>query len=155
MTGIHVLIVEKLRVFYVVKKRPVRVFEPYQMLGEIDDELMDAMGIDVTGLFGENNMFGIKNSHWRIHKTPWGQEVMLPGEFNYTFTVNGDILIHPEGDTSVPPSAVMPKSGYFFDALNRQEPIDDNTLKIEDNLEEFTAISDHDLEYWKQQAESV
>ena len=155
VTGIHVFIVEKLREYYGLEKRPVRVFEPYQMLGEIDDELMDAMGIDVTGLFGENNMFGIKNSHWRIHKTPWGQEVMFPGEFNYTYTVNGDILIHPEGDTSVPPCAVMPKSGYFFDALNRQEPIDDSTLKIEDNLEEFTAISDHDLEYWKQQVGSV
>ncbi len=155
VTGIHVFIVEKLREYYGLEKRPVRVFEPYQMLGEIDDELMDAMGIDVTGLFGENNMFGIKNSHWRIHKTPWGQEVMFPGEFNYTFTVNGDILIHPEGDTSVPPCALMPKSGYFFDALNRQEPIDDSTLKIEDNLEEFTAISDHDLEYWKKQVGSV
>jgi len=155
VTGIHVFIVEKLREYYGLEKRPVRVFEPYQMLGEIDDELMDAMGINVTGLFGENNMFGIKNSHWRIHKTPWGQEVMFPGEFNCTYTVNGDILIHPEGDTSVPPSAVMPKSGYFFDALNRQEPIDESTLKIEDNLEEFTAISDHDLEYWKQQVGSV
>ena len=155
VTGIHVLIVEKLREYYGLEKRPVRVFEPYQMLGEIDDELTRAMGIDVTGIYGENNMFGIKNTGWRVHKTPWGQEVMFPGEFNYTFTVNGDILIHPEGDTSVPPCAVMPKSGYFFDALNRQEPIDDSTLKVEDNLEEFTPITDHDLQYWKMQAEAV
>ena len=155
VTGIHVLIVEKLREYYGLEKRPVRVFEPYQMLGEIDDELTRAMGIDVTGIYGENNMFGIKNTGWRVHKTPWGQEVMFPGEFNYTFTVNGDILIHPEGDKSVPPCAVMPKSGYFFDALNRQEPIDDSTLKVEDNLEEFTPITDHDLQYWKMQAEAV
>ncbi len=40
---------------------------------------------------------------------------------------------------------MMPKSGYFFDALERQEPIDDSTLKVEDNLEEFGHISDHDL----------
>ena len=155
VTGIHVLIVEKLRDYYGLEKRPVRVFEPYQMLGEIDDELISAMGIDVIGLFGENNMFGIKNSDWKLHKTPWGQEVMLPGEFNYTHTVNGDILIYPEGDTSVPPCAMMPKSGYFFDALSRQEPIDDSKLKVEDNLEEFSLISDHDLEYWKKQAETA
>ena len=155
VTGIHVLIVEKLRDYYGLEKRPVRVFEPYQMLGEIDDELISAMGIDVIGLFGENNMFGIKNSDWKLHKTPWGQEVMLPGEFNYTHTVNGDILIYPEGDTSVPPCAIMPKSGYFFDALNRQEQIDDSKLKVEDNLEEFSLISDHDLEYWKKQAETA
>ena len=103
VTGIHVLIVEKLREYYGLEKRPVRVFEPYQMLGEIDDELIRAMDIDVIGLYGENNMFGIRNSDWSLHRMPWGQEVMLPGEFNYTHTVNGDILIHPGGDTSVPP----------------------------------------------------
>ena len=32
---------------------------------------------------------------------------------------------------------MMPKTGYFFDAIDRQEPIDDSTLKLEDNLEEF------------------
>jgi len=155
VTGIHVLIVEKLREYYGLEKRPVRVFEPYQMLGEIDDELIREMGIDVLGIFGENNMFGIRNTGWKVHKTPWGQEVMFPGEFNYSFSAGGDILIHPGGDTSVPPCAVMPGSGYFFDALNRQEPIDESALRVEDNLEEFTEISDHDLQYWKKQAESV
>ena len=155
VTGIHVLIVEKLREYYGLEKRPVRVFEPYQMLGEIDDELIREMGIDVLGIFGENNMFGIRNTGWKVHKTPWGQEVMFPGEFNYSFSAGGDILIHPGGDTSVPPCAVMPRSGYFFDALNRQGPIDESALRVEDNLEEFTEISDHDLQYWKKQAESV
>jgi len=155
VTGIHVLIVEKLREYYGLEKRPVKVIEPYQMLGEIDDELIGAMDIDVIGLYGENNMFGIRNSDWKVHKTLWGQEVMFPGEFNYTYTVNGDILIHPEGDTSVPPCAMMPRSGYFFDALNRQEPLDESKLNIEDNLEEFNSITDHELNYWKNQTDSV
>jgi len=155
VTGIHVLIVEKLREYYGLEKRPVKVIEPYQMLGEIDDELIGAMDIDVIGLYGENNMFGIRNSDWKVHKTLWGQEVMFPGEFNYTYTVNGDILIHPEGDTSVPPCAMMPRSGYFFDALNRQEPLDESKLNIEDNLEEFNSITDHELNYWKNQTDCV
>jgi len=155
VTGIHVLIVEKLREYYGLEKRPVKVIEPYQMLGEIDDELIGAMDIDVIGLYGENNMFGIRNSDWKVYKTLWGQEVMFPGEFNYTYTVNGDILIHPEGDTSVPPCAMMPRSGYFFDALNRQEPLDESKLNIEDNLEEFNSITDHELNYWKNQTDSV
>ena len=41
VTGIHVLIVEKLREYYGLEKRPVKVIEPYQMLGEIDEELME------------------------------------------------------------------------------------------------------------------
>jgi len=155
VTGIHVVIVEKLREYYGLEKRPVKVIEPYQMLGEIDPELIREMNIDVVGLLGEKNMFGIRNSNWKVHRTLWGQEVMFPGDFNYTRNDNGDILIYPEGDDSVPPSAMMPKSGYFFDALDRQEPVDDSNLRLEDNLEEFSLISDHDLEYWKEQVRSV
>lgn len=151
VTGIHVLIVEKLREFFGLEKRPVKVIEPYQMLGEIDPELVSALNIDVIGLYGEKNMFGVPNRDWKTRKTLWGQEVMFPGDFNYTFNDNGDILMYPEGDTSVPPSAMMPKSGYFFDALNRQGTLDDSTLKLEDNLEEFGLINDRDLEYWKNQ----
>ena len=108
VTGIHVLIVEKLREYYGLEKRPVKVIEPYQMLGEIDDELVRAMDIDVIGLYGLKNMFGIPNENWKVHKTLWGQEVMFPGNFNYTYSDNGDILIYAEGDTSYPPTAMMP-----------------------------------------------
>jgi len=155
VTGIHVLIVEKLREYFGLEKRPVKVIEPYQMLGEIDGELLSAMEIDVVGLFGRNNMFGIPNENWKMHRTPWGQEVMFPGEFNYKYNDNGDILIYAEGDTSYPPTAMMPKTGFFFDALNRQKPIDDSTLKLEDNLEEFGYVSDADLKYWKDQADAA
>lgn len=149
VTGIHVLIVEKLREYYGLEKKPVKVVEPYQMLGEIDPELIKAMDIDVIGLFSAKNMFGVLNADWKLHKTLWGQEVLFPGGFNYTYNSNGDILMYPEGDTSVPPSGMMPKSGYFFDALDRQQPIDDSTLKVEDNLEEFTHITVPEIEYWK------
>ncbi|HUX58366.1 MAG TPA: uroporphyrinogen decarboxylase family protein [Bacteroidales bacterium] len=151
VTGIHVVIVEKLREYYGLEKNPVKVIEPYQMLGEIDPELIKAMDVDVTGLFSAKNMFGVPNEDWRVHKTLWGQEVLFPGSFNYTYNANGDILMYPEGDTSVPPSAMMPKSGYFFDALDRQKPIDDSTLKVEDNLEEFGYITEQELAYWKNQ----
>jgi hypothetical protein len=149
VSGIHVVVVEKLREYFGLEKRPIKVIEPYQMLGEIDAELIREMDIDVIGFSGEKNMFGISNSNWKVHKTLWGQEVLFPGEFNYTFNENGDILIYPEGDTSVAPSAMMPKTGYFFDALNRQLPIDDSKLTIEDNLEEFGFVTEHDLNYWK------
>ncbi|MBG0858008.1 MAG: methyltransferase [Bacteroidales bacterium] len=155
VTGIHVVIVEKLREYYGLGKRPVKVTEPYQMLGEIDEELIREMNIDVIGLSGEKNMFGIRNSDWKVHKTLWGQEVLFPGDFNYTYNENGDILIYPEGDTSVPPSAKMPKSGFFFDALDRQKPVEDSALRLEDNLEEFGYLTDRDLSYWKDQVLSA
>lgn len=155
VTGIHVLIVEKLREYYGLEKKPVKVVEPYQMLGEIDSELIKAMDIDIIGLFSAKNMFGVLNDNWKVKKTIWGQEVLFPGEFNYTFNSNGDILMYPEGDISVPPSGIMPKSGYFFDAINRQEPVDDSKLNVEDNLEEFGHITQPELDYWKTTVESL
>jgi len=50
---------------------------------------------------------------------------------------------------SVPPSARMPKTGYFFDAIIRQEPIDEEKLNTEDNLEEFGEIDNETLDYWE------
>lgn len=155
VTGIHALVVEKLRDYYGLEKRPVKITEPYQMLGEIDKELIREMGIDVIGLFGEKNMFGVRNRDWKVCRTFWGQEVLFPGDFNYTFNDNGDILMYPEGDTSVAPSAMMPKTGYFFDALERQQSAADSEPVVEDNLEEFRMMTEHDIGYWKNAVDSL
>jgi hypothetical protein len=155
VTGIHALVVEKLRNYYGLEKRPVKITEPYQMLGEVDDELIRLMGIDVIGISGAKNMFGIPNDSWKVDRTLWGQEVLFPADFNYTHNKDGGIFIYPEGDTSVPPCAVMPASGYFFDAIERQEPIDELTLSVEDNLEEFGYITEGELAYWKNQIDSL
>ena len=50
VTGVHVLAIERLRDHYGLEKRPVKVIEPYQMLGEIDSDLMEVLGVDVIGL---------------------------------------------------------------------------------------------------------
>lgn len=156
VTGIHVLAVENIRKHYGLEQKPIRVTEPYQMLGEIDNELMEILGIDVIGLSPSDNMFGIKNNgELKEFKTFWGQTVLLPKGFNTTIDANGDLLIYPKGDTSVPPSGKMPKTSYFFDAVTRQQPIDESKLDPKDNLEEFDPISDEDLAYWKQEVNKV
>jgi hypothetical protein len=150
VTGIHIQTISKLRRHFGLQRKPIRVIEPFQMLGEVDWELIDSIGIDVIGAWGKNNMFGFHNhSPFKEWKTPWGQRVMVPSNFNVTTDTNGDILMYPEGDTSIPPSARMPKTGYFFDAIIRQEPINEEELHVEDNLEEFGLISDKDLEHWR------
>jgi len=49
----------------------------------------------------------------------------------------------------------MPKGGWYFDTIIRQPPIDDDNLKVEDNLEEFNLISDEELEYFKRESERL
>jgi hypothetical protein len=154
VTGIHVLAIAGLRDYYGLEKKPVKVIEPYQMLGEVDDELKDIMGVDTIGISPKNNMFGIPQDSWKEYKMPWGQVVLVPGRFNTTTTVDGSLLIYPEGDLDASACAKMPVSGYFFNAIIRQEPINEGELKVEDNLEEFSLLSDEDLIYWKDQIEA-
>jgi len=153
VTGIHVSCVANLREHFGLEKRPVKAFEPYQMLGLIEDDLKEAMGIDVDGIVPRQTMFGFPNENWKEFRMPWGQEVLVSEHFVTTTDSDGAILIYPQGDATVPPSGRMPKSSYFFDTIVRQEPIDEKPLNVEDNLEEFGPISDEDLRYFKEQVE--
>jgi hypothetical protein len=148
VTGAHATIVEGLRNHCGLEKRPVKIHEPYQMLGMIEDDLREALGVDTTGVFARNTMFGFPVEGWKEWRTPWGQEVLVPEGFRTTVAENGDLLIYPEGDLSVPPSAKMPVGGFFFDAIIRQEPIDEGRLNPADNLEDFVPVSTSDLDYF-------
>ncbi len=155
VTGIHVQAIRNLRLHFGLEDHPIKITEPYQMLGEVEDDLAEHLGLDVIGIGGKNNMFGIPAENWKPMTTFWKQEVLVPGSFNTSNDDAGNLLIHPEGDLSVPPSAMMPKESFFFDALNRQGTIDDSNLNVEENLEEFTYISDNELEYLKNEAEKA
>ena len=138
--------VAKLRDYYGLEKRPVKVCEPFQMLGLIEDDLREAIGIDVTPLMGRTNMFGFDNSGWR----PWtfnGLEVLVPEGFRTTVEPEkGGTLIYPKGDLSAPPSGHMPKDGFFFDAIIRQKPIDRDHLNPEDNTEQYQPLTEAQLD---------
>ena len=137
VTGIHVTCVAALRDYYGLEKHPVKVHEPYQMLGLIENDLQRAMGIDTEGLFRRNTMFGFPNENWK----PWnfnGLNVLIGGEFNTTIDEKGDTLVYPEGDLTAKPSGRLPKGGFFFDTIVRQDHFDEASLIPEDNCEEFT-----------------
>jgi hypothetical protein len=131
----------------------VKVIEPYQMLGEIENDLRSKMHIDCIGLFGIKNMFGFENKDWK----PWtmfdGTRVLVPGNFNTEPDENGDIPMYACGDRTYPPCARMPKGGFYFDSTVRQKPIDEDRLRVEDNLEEFGPISEKELEHLRKNAE--
>ncbi|NLE57750.1 MAG: methyltransferase, partial [Planctomycetes bacterium] len=151
VTGMHITCVAALRDHYGLQKRLVKVHEPYQMLGWIDDDLADAMGIDVAGVIGPATLFGFANTNWTPWRAPFGLEVLVSEHFKTTMDAKGDVFIYAQGDTSVPPSGRMPDGGYFFDTIVRQEPIDEDKLDPRDNLEEFEPISEADLAHFERE----
>ncbi len=145
-TGVHASCVAALRDYYGLEKRPVRVHEPFQMLATVEEDLRAAMGVDVVGVYSRSSMFGFPIDNWKSWNFN-GLEVLVPGAFNVTTDAKGDTLIYPEGDMTVPPSGRMPQGGFFFDAIIRQDPIDDEKLDPQDNTEEFQLIAQPDLDH--------
>ena len=156
-TGMHVSTVYQLRQALGLDApgTPVKVSEPYQMLGEIQPDLLDAVGGDVVGVGVRQNMFGFRNDNWK----PWtfhdGTPVLVPGDFNTVPEPNGDLVMYAGADRSYPPSARLPAGGWYFDSIPRQQPIDEAQLDPADNLEEFGPISDDELECLARETERL
>jgi hypothetical protein len=152
VTGIHVSCVAALREYYGLERKLIKAIDPGQMLGEIEEDLKRAMGIDVEGVARRMNRFGFPNENWKPWRMPDGLEILVPGEFNVTMDENGDTLMHPQGDITSSPSARMPMGGYFFDAIIRQEEIDEGRLDPRDNLEEYGPILEQELSHLEREA---
>jgi len=153
-TGAHVSVIANLRLALGLDEpgTPVKVVEPYQMLGEVAADLRDLLWIDTVNLPGTKNHFGFADENWKPWKTFDGTDVLVAEKFNTEPEPNGDIHQYPEGDKSVPASGRMPKGGFYFDDIVRQGPIDDSKLRPADNLEDFALLGDEDLETYEKRS---
>jgi len=156
-TGMHASTVYALRQALELDppSTPIKVIEPYQMLGEIKPDLCEALGVDVVGLSSRTTMFGFKNEGWKLWRLFDGTPVLVPEGFNTKPDATGNIFMYPQGDRTVSPCARIPKGGFYFDAIIRQQPIDWNKLEPKENLEEFGPISDEELEHFGYEAERL
>ena len=50
VTGIAASTLSKFRKALELAERPVKVHEPFQILGRVEDDVQDALGIDVVGI---------------------------------------------------------------------------------------------------------
>ena len=154
VTGIHVTAVEALRKHYGLESHPVKVVEPYQMLGLVEDDLVEALGICTAGVPAPKTIFGFSLRGWKEWRAPWGQDLLVAHDFRVVTKDNG-LYIYPEGDTSAPPSGHMPTASYFFDTIVRQPDLGDAEPDVEDNLEEFGPIDGESLTYLKTETQAA
>lgn len=151
ITGIHCSVVAGLRDHYGLERRPVTVCEPFQMLGLVEEDLLDALGVDVASIFPRNTILGFPNEGWKPWRCPWGQEVLMSGHFRAVERPDG-VHAFPKGDATAEPSVLMPSGGWFFDSLIRQQPLDEDHLDPADNLEEFQPMDAGEVAYWRAEA---
>lgn len=144
-TGINASVLYELRRELGLEEHPVKICEPFQLLGEVEEDLRKAIGIDTVALWCPMTLFGTKNSRWTPWAMPDGTPVLMGGDFEYTIDDDGNTLVYPQGDRSVPPSLKLPKGGYFFDNIDRAAPIDEDDLDpVRDFGELYGVFSDED-----------
>lgn len=156
VTGIQASIYAKLKRALGLKDQLVKVIDPFQILAYVEPEVIEKLGVDTVGLWLSTNIFGFKNENWKPWRLFDGTKVTVPKKFITTTDNEGNIYLYPQGDTSVSPCAKMPKGGYYFDVLVRQETIDEEHLDPEEWVkDQYSVYTEEELRYLEETAEDL
>ncbi|HEY9594810.1 MAG TPA: uroporphyrinogen decarboxylase family protein [Spirochaetia bacterium] len=148
VTGIQASAYAKLKQALGITGGGVRVYDPFQMLAEVEEPVKKALGVDTFGIQLPTNMFGYRNEGWKPFRMFDGTEVEVPGRFETDTLPDGSIVQYPKGDRTAPPSGRMPKDGFYFDTIIRQEPIDESRLDPREWVEQtYSLYTDEELRF--------
>ena len=85
-----------------------KIFEPYQFVGYIENEIRERFKIDTVNL-----TLGPKK--WVERETPWGFKVLLPEKWNEETDPDGATVVRDANGTII---ARRPPGGFYFDPVN-------------------------------------
>jgi len=144
-TGINASVLYKLRRELGLKEKPVEICEPFQLLGNVDEDLRKELGIDTVALWSPMTLFGTKFGDWTDWDMPDRTPVRIPGDFQYDTDEEGAVYVYPQGDRSVPPSLKLPEGGTFFDNIDRAPAIDESDMNpVRDFQDLYGVFNDDD-----------
>ena len=150
-TGMSASTMYKLRKAYGLPEHPIRICEPFQLLGEAEADLLKKVGADVIPLWNNGNLMGLSTSVTKPWKMSDGTPVLMPDNFEYDVDERGTTYVYPCGDRTAPPSVHMPKGGSFFDNIDRAPDFDEDDLTpIEDFKDNYTLKTEEDCRYWEE-----
>ncbi len=156
VTGIHVTALDKLIKELGLKNRTVKAFEPMMMLGFVEEDVIEALGGDVVGLFSPGTLLGYKNKNWKPWKLPNDTHVLIGGGFNFKKGVDGSIYSFPNGDMDAEPSAKMPGNGIYFDNIVRQRDLKDHYFNAHmDYKDQYLIFSDEECSYYEKMSKKL
>ncbi len=121
MSGIMAHALDRLRGHLGLPRRPVKVYEVFQMLGEVEMDVVERLAIDVLPVEPPVQFFGLRREGWKPWRLWDGTEVLVPGRFDVEVDGEGNWLLHTEGDAAKPVEGRMPRGGFYFDMLSLTE----------------------------------
>jgi hypothetical protein len=148
MTGIMAQALDRYLRHSGVSGRKVKVYEVFQMLGEVELDLVEQWNLDVLPVEPPAMFFDIRRQGYK----PWtlfdGTEALVPGQFDVDIAPNGDWLLHTGGDPAKPVEGRMPKDGYYFDIFDWTKFDSDwEPPSLDEVRAELTRPSDEDLRF--------
>ena len=155
MSGIMAHALDRLRKYLWLERRPVKVYEVFQMLGEVEMDVVDRLGIDVLPVEPLVQFFGLRRKNYKPWKLCDGTDVLVPGQFEVETDPEGNYLIHNEGDINKQVEGRMPKDGYYFDMQSMTETHLDFNPPSLDEIKKENHLSRKELEFLQKRAEKL
>ena len=160
-TGMNVSTLYRLRKALGLDEHRLKVIEPMQMLGEIEDDLLKLIHGDVVGLWNRGNMMGFSQESWKPFDMDDGTPTYMGSGFLYEENQKGDKMVYACGDPNAKFAFCMPKNGVFFDNIDHfDEPFDwdldeEDLTPEEDWKDDFRVCTDEDARYWEEQSKAL
>jgi len=117
VTSIHAVALDDLRKHLGLQQRPVKIVDAYQMLGEVEMDVVERLHLDCLPVEPPVLTMGLRRENWKPWRLMDGREVLVPGDFEVQVTPEGDWLFTAPGSGSAVPTHRMPRHGYYFDTL--------------------------------------
>lgn len=157
VTGININAMVKLRKGLGLEDRILTMDEPLQLLGQVDEDLRQAVGAGVVGISNGYTIFGYQNRDWKEWTLHNGLKMMVSEEFRTTTDEQGNTYLYAQGNTNYPPAGKMPKDGFFFDNITRSHATaeDDDLNAREDYKDDFNVFTDEQLRFIEKSVNDV
>jgi hypothetical protein len=155
MSGIMAQALDRLRKHLGLEDRPVKVYELFQMLGEVEMDVVERLEIDVLPVEPPIQFFGLRRENYKPWRLFDGTEVLVPGQFEVEEDSNGDYLLHDQGDKTRPVEARMPNDGYYFDKVGLSDIHPDFVPPPLTEIKKLNHLATQDLEFLQAKAERL
>lgn len=155
-SGISASTLYKLREALGLEKKDIEICSLFQMLGNVNEDLRDKLGIDTIGLFNPSDSISGRNSITQPLIMCDGTPTKIFDTTAYDKLADGSFVIYPQGDKSVKPSMKMPSNGFFFDTIDRSKDFDEENLTpLEDYKDSFYRMTEGAAQYFARKSKEL